>query len=52
MKREGLEKEMGLRMPDSDRLIERMLCKEFHGKYEEKSISMIELKIFQGYVLS
>lgn len=53
MKRKGLEKEMGLRMPDLDRLIETMLCKEFHAKCEEKSISMIELnKIFQRYVLS
>ena len=51
MKREGLEKEMGPRMPELDRLIETMLSKEFHGKCEEKSVSMIELnKIFQRYV--
>lgn len=53
MKREGLEKEMGPRMPELDRLIETMLSKEFHGKCEDKSVSMIELnKIFQRYVLS
>lgn len=52
MKREGLKK-MGQRMPEFDHLIETMLCKEFHGKYEEGSISMIELNmIFQRYVLS
>lgn len=53
MKRAGLEKEMGPKMPQLDRLIETMLSKDFEGNCDEKSVSLIELnRIFQRYVLS